>query len=788
LYRFKYPFPQGFATKAVSHNDQGGELIMTDGVFRRRALCSAAFATLFLARGAFAAELAVNGDFAAGQEPWWATGNLTPRMVDGQLCADVPGGTAVPWDAIIGQNDIAITEGETYQFSFTASGEPDGPVRGVVQMPTDPYTAYIDLRLQAGPDGGTQGGGFVAPETRDDAQIVLQVGGRSEPWTVCFSLVSLESDAEVKTYEPDTGPVARVNQLGYLPDGPKMATLVSDSETPLPWRLLDSSGAEVASGETTPRGVDPSAGINVHTIDFSSVEATGDSFVLEASGEKSHPFAVRPDIYAGLARDAMSYFYPVRSGIEIDGAIAGEGYARPAGHVSSPSDTSSPNMGDNAVPCQAPESSEKAYGEPWTCDYTLDVTGGWYDAGDHGKYVVNGGISVAQLMSAYERTLHVDGASEAPFADGALPMPEAGNGVPDVLDEARWELEFMLRMMVPDGEERAGMVHHKIHDNEWTGIPLMPHLDPKVRELHRPSTAATLNLAAAAAQGARLFKPHDADFAATLLAAAEKAYAAARATPDLYATVEDGASGGGPYDDDDVTDEFYWAAAELFVTTGGDGYRADLEASPYWAGEAFPQTGFDWKNVAALGRLTLATVPNDLSAEEVEATRQSVIGAADRFVEMQDGEPFGQIYAPPEYDYDWGSNHLVIQNAIVVTRAHDFTGEKKYRNAALQGADYIFGRNALNMSYVTGYGDVYVNNQHSRWFANQANAELPNPPKGSLAGGPNSSIQDPVAQRLLKGCAAQFCYVDEIESWSTNEITINWNAALSQYAAWLVEQ
>ncbi|MBO6716781.1 MAG: glycoside hydrolase family 9 protein [Rhizobiaceae bacterium] len=751
-------------------------------------MCSAAIATLFLASAASAAELAVNGDFAGGQDPWWATGNLSPRMVDGKLCADVPGGTANPWDAIIGQNNIAVSQGDSYQFSFTASGDPGGPVRGVVQMPSDPYTAYIDLRLQAEPDGGTQSGGFTAPETRLDAQIVLQVGGRAEPWTVCFSNASLESGAEVKAYEPDTGPVARVNQLGYLPDGPKLATVVTDAETALPWRVLDASGAEIAAGETTPRGVDPSAGIKVHTVDFSSVTATGDGFVLEAGGEKSHPFAISDDVYSGLARDAMSYFYPVRSGIEIDGAIAGEKYARPAGHVSSPQDTSSPNMGDNAVPCQLPESSQKAYGEPWTCDYILDVTGGWYDAGDHGKYVVNGGISVAQLMSAYERALHIEGASDAAFADGALPVPEAGNGVPDVLDEARWELEFMLSMMVPDGKPHAGLVHHKIHDNEWTGIPLMPHLDPKVRELHRPSTAAALNLAAAAAQGSRLFQPHDAEFAATLIAAAEKAYAAAKATPDLYATVEDGASGGGPYNDDKVDDEFYWAAAELFITTGNASYRADLEASPYWSGDAFPVTGFDWGNVSALGRMSLATVPNGLSADEVDAARQSVIAAADGFIKAQDNEPFGQIYSPPEHKYDWGSTHLFVQNAIVVSRAYDFTGDAKYRDAALEAADYMFGRNALNISYVTGYGDHYAKNQHSRWFANQANADLPNPPKGSLAGGPNSSIQDPVAQRLLKGCAAQFCYVDEIESWSTNEITINWNAALSQYAAWLVEQ
>src|SRR5690606_25376540 len=159
-------------------------------------------------------------------------------------------------------------------------------------------------------------------------------------------------------------------------------------------------------------------------------------------------------------------------------------YGRPAGHVGV-----EPNQGDISVPRQ-----------PGVCDYFLNVSGGWYDAGDHGKYVVNGGSSAHPLMSLYER-------GKAAFAGGPLHITETGNGVPDVLDEARWEQEFLLSMQVPDGKPLAGMAHHKIHDREWTGLPLLPHLDPQPRELHPPSTAATLNLAATAAQAARVFAP-----------------------------------------------------------------------------------------------------------------------------------------------------------------------------------------------------------------------------------------------------------------------------------------
>jgi endoglucanase len=374
--------------------------------------------------------------------------------------------------------------------------------------------------------------------------------------------------------------------------------------------------------------------------------------------------------------------------------------------------------------------------------------------------------------------------------DGALRIPERGNGVPDILDEARWELEWMLRMQVPAGEELAGMVHHKVHDAEWTGIPLLPSNDDKVRELHRPSTAATLNLAAVAAQGSRLFRTIDEHFADRLLKAAKTAWRAAKANPKLFATPEDGNSGGGPYDDTDVSDEFYWAAVELYLATGDAGYRDALKASPWWDADPFKAEGFDWGHVAGFARLQLARHSGALTPEEAAAIDKSITDAGDRFLATIADEPFGMPYAPGSGKYDWGSSHLVIQNALVLAAAYDLSGDRKYRQGALEAMDYVLGRNALNMSYVTGYGEQHSHNQHSRWFAKSAKADLPQPPDGSLAGGPNSSIQDPVAQALFAetGCAPQTCYTDNIESWSTNEITINWNAALTQFASWLADQ
>ncbi|HLU72363.1 MAG TPA: glycoside hydrolase family 9 protein [Nonomuraea sp.] len=704
-------------------------------------------------------EQIVNGTFDDGTAPWWGTPNLTLGVEDGRLCADVPGDTANPWDVIIGQDNLPLVEGETYAFSFYGSASETQVVRALVQLPVDPWTQYLSAAPELSAAGDVHEFTFTAPVSLPDAQVAFQIGGSAEPWRFCMDDVSLRGGAEPEQYEPDTGPRVRVNMVGYLPSGPKNATVVTDAPRALKWELKDASGRTVAHGKSTPRGLDESSGERVHSIDFGKYRKPGTGFTLTVDGETSRPFDIAEDLYDEMRTDALKFYYTQRSGIEIRDDLR-PGYGRPAGHVGV-----APNQGDISVPCQ-----------PGVCDYSLDVRGGWYDAGDHGKYVVNGGISVHQLMSLYER-------DKAASKDGQLNIPESGNGVPDVLDEARWEQEFLLSMQVPDGERLAGMAHHKIHDAQWTGLPLLPHLDPQPRELHPPSTAATLNLAATAAQAARVFAPYDAAFAARNLAAARKAWAAALANPDLLADPNDGV-GGGAYNDADVSDEFYWAAAELFITTGEKEFARFVQSSPHHTGDIWRERGFDWGNTAQLGRLQLATVPNAIP--DRARVRRSVVEGAEKYLATQRKHPYGLPYNPP--DFDWGSNNLVLNNMVVMAVAYDLTGKEKYREGVREGMDYILGRNALNQSYVTGYGEVSSQNQHSRWYARQLDPSLPNPPRGTLSGGPNSAIQDPVAQRLLQGCKPQFCYIDHIESWATNELTINWNAPLAWISAFLADR
>jgi endoglucanase len=745
------------------------------------ALAAAAFA--IAPRTARAAEQIPDGSFDATLGAWYAYGVAAgPSLTAGALCVDTKNATVNPWDAAIGRNDLPALVGQGYQLTFKAKASRSVVINANFQHASGSFevvagaTPAITTAWQTFTINGTAHTGFA------DGQVVFQIGGKGV-FTICIDNVSLQGGVAAPPYVPDTGPRLRVNQIGYLPFGPKGATIVTTAIQAVAWQLRNAKGAVVRAGMTTPRGLDPTSRQTVHTLDFTSYRQAGSGFVLTADGDTSYAFDISAHIYEQLRKDSKLVFYTNRSGIAILDSIA-PGYGRVAGHIGTP-----PNRGDTAVSCQA----ARDFMNLWTCapSFVQNVTGGWYDAGDHGKYVVNGGLSVALLMSEYERSLTARTADRGALGDGTLRIPEAANGVPDILDEARWELEFLLRMQVPAGSADpgiapyAGMAFMKVQDAAWTGLPLAPAADDKIRELHRPSTAATLNLAAAAAQGARLFAAYDRAFSARLLAAARTAYLAAKRVPNLLAPDADGNSGGGAYGDGDVRDEFYWAATELFLTTGEASYRADILASPFLAGSGFSIEGFSWATTAALAQLDLATVRSNLPGRD--KIRASVVKAADDVLAVQHRQPYAQPYAPSSNQWTWGSNSQILNNLIVIGTAYDITGASKYRTGVLEGIDYIFGRNALNVSYVSGYGRVTSQNQHTRIYAHELDPALPHPPVGSIAGGPNSGLQDPLAQSKLQGCAPQLCYIDDIQSYSTNEIAINWNAALSWVSSFVAD-
>lgn len=563
-------------------------------------------------------------------------------------------------------------------------------------------------------------------------------------------------------------PMINVNQIGYFPNGPKVALFNLKIDQPQKWSLLDANGKVVLSGMTEVMGSDFNSGDYLQKIDFSAYKTAGKGFTLTSGEIKSVPFKISNNIYTELAKDAMSYFYDNRSGIAIDAKYAGEQWTRPAGHLS-----------DNNVTCWKGTDAGGVAREG--CDYTLDAAGGWYDAGDFGKYVVNGGISAWTLLNAYEMNPNA-------FPDGSLSIPENTNGVPDILDEARWEMEFLLKMQVPHGQPLAGMAHHKLHDEVWAPIPMVPptevendltNADPKVgRYLFPPSTAATLNLAATGAVCGRIWKTIDAAFTDKCLKAAETAWAAAVANPEIYAGNTPGV-GGGNYEDGNVKDEFYWAAAELFITTGKDVYLQYLLNSPYFG---YINT-FDWGNTAPLGTISLVTVENNLPEDKIAILKSKITEYADGIIDWQAKDGY---MVPIKGMYPWGSNGTILNSMMLTGVAYRLTGDVKYLDSMRTSMDYILGRNPLNFSYVSGYGTYSMQHPHHRFWANDPANGFPPPPPGAVSGGPNANPNDPPAlDANLSSLPMERRYLDVLGSFTTNEVAINWNAPLVWNAAFL---
>ncbi|TQS41726.1 endoglucanase [Cryptosporangium phraense] len=535
----------------------------------------------------------------------------------------------------------------------------------------------------------------------------------------------------------------RVNQLGYPAGWPLRATVVTDVDRPRAWALRDPAGRTTAAGTTRPHGLDRAAGEVVHTLTSPPVSGEGTGWKLVVDDVESPPFALgraAADAYRTLAADAARFIGLQRSGTLVAG--------RPAGHVDVP-----PNRGDGSVPCKRPDCPRRRF--LLGCR-GHDLRGGWYDAGDHGKYAVTTAVTVWLLQHAAERS-----------------------GDTQLLDEARWGLEFLLDAQLPLTDPQAGLVFHAVHDVRWTGLPMRPDQDPEPRMARAPSTAATYGLAAVAAQAARVWEVHDPAFAGRCRTVSDIAWRAATHHPVVYATVaEANGTGGGPYDDDDVRDERYWAAAELAALTGAEEYRYAMLQAGLDPIEAL-RTGFDWRSVVPLGLLTQALSSGWTAASAATTARAALATVGSELLATIDAQGHGTPYAPDDGHYGWGSNARVLAHALTLGAAADHTGDHRYFAGELACLDHLLGRNASGVSQVTGYGTRAASRPHHRFYAQAVDPSYPPAPPGVVVGGPNSGLEDPVAAAELATAPPQKCWIDDPGSWATNEVTIGWNAALA---------
>jgi len=452
------------------------------------------------------------------------------------------------------------------------------------------------------------------------------------------------------------------------------------------------------------------------------------------------------------------------------------------------------------------------------------------------------------LLNLYESDLMAGDASKWADGSGTVVVPENGNSTPDILDEVKVEADFFKKMQRNDG-----MVYHKIHDYKWTALCVAPADDELTRIVKPVTYAATLNFAAAMAQYARLAKDYDKD-ASGYLADAEKAYKAAKASykpfsndwgTDQYADLESlyapiaQNKGGGPYGDTDVEDEFYWAACELYITTGDKTYYDELMkygtnaygtdnakaleiSTTLVGGENNGSFSlFTWGTLNSVGSISLYVNSQDmldkglLTQDEVNTLKAQVLKAADSVLEVQNKSAYGIPYVGHDYDttvwkydaasgkgesqtlsleggYEWGSNSMVINNSMALALAYDASKDVKYIDGVTTAMDYLMGRNPLEQGYVTGYGEHSTKYPHHRWWSGQLNSnDFPYAPYGVLSGGPNSNMEDPMVQGQgykVGSIAPMKCYLDNVEAWSVNECTINWNSPLCWVASFLDDE
>ncbi len=527
-----------------------------------------------------------------------------------------------------------------------------------------------------------------------------------------------------------------VNQTGYLPDSDKIAV----STFPCNFQVICAGDQRcVLDGAASEAIYDPSAGEKVYHIDFSKVTASGSYYILAGNGEKSHTFQIGNQVYTDLKKALLKALYYQRCGCELTGEHAGV-YTHKACHT-------------------APSIFLEDYVSQKADPEHFDMTGGWHDAGDFGRYTSPAAVAVAHLLYAYElfpESLQME-----------LNIPESGNGIPDILNECLYELKWMLKM-----QAASGGCYHKLTSFSHADF-VMPEDDHAQFLIYPISSMATADFAGVMALASRVYAHLAPDFAGEALKASQKAWDWLESNPYTGFHNPEG-SNTGEYDDECDLDERLWASAELLRTdkTNTANY---LKRLCEYTDAPTSKIDFGWTDVSGLATLSVLFDPSHSAGGLESVYRRILFDEADRLCRIQQASGY-QLAMEPE-DFVWGSNMVVCNRSMLLILASLLSeGETagKYKAAALNQLHYLLGCNALDISYVTGFGEHAFKNPHNRpTFADGIEDPMP----GWVSGGPFKAPCDPAAvSAIASGTAPMKCYIDHVESYSTNEITIYWNS------------
>lgn len=542
----------------------------------------------------------------------------------------------------------------------------------------------------------------------------------------------------------------RLNQVGMYPSQEKTAVIEGEV------RQGEISVVSATTGESFQPKVlrvatSPWSGKRRTIVDFSQLTTPG-NYTIKC-GQHTVSFSITKSALQDVTKGALKSFYLMRTGMPIEECYAGE-YARPMGHP------------DTQVYIHPSAASPKR-----KAGSVISSSGGWYDAGDYNKYIVNSAFSIGIVLVSYEQ-------NKAYYDRLTVNIPESGNQTADVLDEMMYNLRWMLTMQDPDD----GGVYHKLTTPSFEGF-IMPTDCHQPRYVVQKSTAATLDFAAVMAQAARIFRgnsdyPH---FAEQAQKAALSAYQWAACNPQVLYNQDkmneqfDPDVYTGTYGDGHLDDEWFWAATELYLLTGDKIYARTAEK---YQPQRFSAP--TWGNVATLGVYDWLGGNHD---DGKNTYRDQLLGYCDSLIATTATSSFQTPSGNSPRDFGWGClAEAFCANGLSLLYAYRLTGDAKYLVAAQQNLDYILGRNATGYCYITGFGSQSPMFPHQRLSAADG---IVKPLPGFLVGGPNPGQQDKMPTLVYTSNEPDESYMDKAESYASNEIAINWNASLLALLGWL---
>lgn len=523
-----------------------------------------------------------------------------------------------------------------------------------------------------------------------------------------------------------------VNQVGYDPLAPK--TVYASNYTGS-FKIADINGIEVYSGEFIFKGTDEHTNLSLSSADVSDFMQTGEYKIVLDNSVESNLFLISENVYTESYRKALKSFYMQRCGIQLTQNFAGQYH-----HLK----------------CH---SLDAFYHQTAGTGFKL-TTGGWHDAGDFGKYIVNAGVTVGTMLFGYELL-------PENFQADNLNIPESGNGIPDFLDEIKYEVDWFLKM-----QNDEGAVFFKCTAENFSGV-IMPEADNSSRNIYELSSTATADFAAITAMFSRIFRQYDEEYSGLLLNASEQAWNYLISNPNIFPIggfTNPPGTGTGQYGDGNDKDERLWAAIELLKTTGKQEYSNyfDLFVQDYF------NNSFGWNDVKSLALLSYMFENQYLNRDVLNELEISLISRSQEILQKANSNGFSVPLSANEYN--WGNNSTILNRCLMLYSAYKITSNESYLIQIQNSLNYIFGCNGHNKSFVTGCGANYPMHIHHR----QSEADnIEEPVPGLIAGGPDRYLSDPVLKaRFNSNTPPAMCYTDEFGSYASNEIAINWNAPL----------